>query len=194
MEIVLLLIGAVIGGLVSWLITHKYYDKSSKEQKELIDKLSKDLKEVNTFKYFEVLLEESEWKKQSIGHNEVWISQENNTFQIHHGDFGGSFTEPWTTMYSDQNTSRYPVYLKIGDTIIKEITFISLDGGRIFVPMTERDFINDKPIFYWDMASLPVKVCKIIGSYYIYNDLYGVAKMSKVKIRNSASNNALQGT
>jgi len=190
----LLFIGAIIGGLISWLITHEYYKKSSKEQKKFIEKLSKDLKEVDTLKHFEVLLEKSKWKKEFIGHNEVWISQENNTFQIHHGDFGGSFTEPWITIYPDQNASRYPVYLKIGDTTIKEITFISLDGGRIFVPMTERDSINNKPVFYWDMASLPVKVCKIIGSYYIYKDLYGVARMSKVEIRNSAFNNALQGT
>ncbi len=35
MEIILLLIGAIIGGLVSWFISHRYYEKSSSEQKDL---------------------------------------------------------------------------------------------------------------------------------------------------------------
>ena len=43
MEILLLLTGAAIGGLISWFITHKYYEKSSKELKEKLDKLSKDV-------------------------------------------------------------------------------------------------------------------------------------------------------
>lgn len=194
MAILLLITGAIVGGFISWYITHRYYKKSSKEQKQFIEKLSKDLKEVNTLKYFEVLLEENEWKKEVIGNKEVWVSQENNTFQIQQGDYINSFTEPWTTMYPDISAGRYSVYLKIGDSVIKELTFISLDGGRIFVPMTKRDFIDNKIIFFWDMTSLDAKVCKIIGSYYIYNNLYGVARKSKVEIRNSASNDALQQT
>lgn len=194
MTIILLIAGAIVGGLITWCIAHWYYEKASNEQKQLIEKLSKDLKEVNTLKYFEVLLEESEWKKEVIGNKEVWVSQENNTFQIQQGDYINSFTEPWTTMYPDINAGRYSVYLKIGDSVIKELKFISLDGGRIFVPMTKRDFIDNKIIYFWDMTSLDAKVCKIIGSYYIYKNLYGVARQSKVEIRNSASNDALQQT
>lgn len=141
-------------------------------------------KEKNTIKHFEALLESSIWKKEYIANEEIWIAEKNNTFQIQCGEPGRDFHEPWTKMYPDQNTTRYPVYLKINNTIIKELTFISLDGGRIFVPMPEREVENDKRVFYWDMQSLPVKVCKIIGDYYCYGDIYGVAKMSKVEIRN----------
>lgn len=187
MEIILLFVGVIIGGLISWYITHGYYKKSSQGQEKLIKKLSQELKEVNTLKYFEVLLEESKWKKESVGHNEVWIAEQNNTFQIQCGRPGSEFHESWTTMYPDQNTRQYDVYLKISGTTIKELKFISLDGGRIFVPMTEREFINGKPVFCWDMGSLSVKVCNIIGDYYIHKNLRGVAQMSKVEIKNSAS-------
>lgn len=184
MDIILLFIGAIFGGLISWSITHRYYRKSSNDQKQLIDKLSEQLKEMNTLKYFEVLLEKSKWKKEFIGNNKIWIAEENITFQIHCGDSGSYFQLPWTAVYPDKNAWRYPVYLKIGSAIIKEITFISMDGGRISVPLTEYDLVNDKIVFYWDMSSLSVSVCQIIGNYDIYKNLYGVAKMSKVEIRN----------
>jgi len=141
-------------------------------------------KEKHTIEHFESLLESSTWQKEYIAHEENWVAERNNTFQIQCGEPGVDFHEPWTKMYPDQNPTRYPVYLKINNTIIKELTFILLDGGRIFVPITERESRNGITVFYWDMKSLPVKVCKIIGQYYNYNDLHGVAKMSKVEIRN----------
>lgn len=183
MEIILLLSGIVIGGVISWVIAHAYYKKALKDQKEANEKLSKELQEINTLKYFEILLEQSNWEKESIGNDEVWISQTNNTFQIHCSISDSLFSEPWTIRYPDKHARQCPVCLKIGNTTIKEITFISLDGGRIFVPLTERDFINDKSVFYWDMKSLRVKVCQVIGYYYIYDNLQGVAARSGVEIR-----------
>jgi hypothetical protein len=184
MEIILFVLGVIIGGLISWFITHSYYAKSSKEQKELIDKLSRDLKETNTLKYFELLLEKSVWKKEYIEHKEIWVSETDNTFQIESGEPAGEFHEPWTKMYPDQNTTKYPVYLKINNTTIKELSFLSLDGGRIFVPMTKQIFDNDKVTYQWNINSLEMKVCNIIGEYYIYKDIYGVARISKVEIIN----------
>jgi len=182
MEIVLLIIGAVIGGAISWGITHKYSEKSSKENKELIEDLSQGIKKTNTLKYFEVLLTSSSWKKEFINHREVWIAEDNITYQIQSGDEGDEFHESWTEMYPDQNTRRYPVYLKIDNSIVKELDFISLDGGRIFVPMPDRTVEENEVRYIWNINSLEVKVCKVIGSYYIYKDLAGVARMSKVEL------------
>ncbi len=182
MEILLLIIGAAIGGVISWGITHKYAEKSSKENKELINELSQGIKESNTLKYFEVLLVSSKWKKEHINHREVWIAEDNNTFQIQSGDEGDEFHESWTEMYPDQNTRRYPVYLKIDNSIVKELDFISLDGGRIFVPMPDRTVEDGNVKYLWNLNSLEIKVCKVIGHYYIYKDLAGVARMSKVEL------------
>jgi len=178
MEILILIIGAAIG----WGITHKYAEKSSKENKELIDELSQGIKESNTLKYFEVLLVNSKWQKEHINHREVWIAEDNNTFQIQSGDEGDEFHESWTEMYPDQNTRRYPVYLKIDNSIVKELDFISLDGGRIFVPMPDKTVENNNVKYLWNLNSLEVKVCKVIGHYYIYRNLAGVARMSKAEL------------
>ncbi|MCK4359327.1 MAG: hypothetical protein KAW92_11410 [Candidatus Cloacimonetes bacterium] len=184
MAITLFILGAMIGGLISWGITHKYYAKSSKEQKELLAKFSQELKETNTLKYFELLLEKSKWQKEIIGNDEIWIARENNTFQIHKGDPKGDFRETWTQVYPDKNTKGYPVYLKINNVIVKELTFISLDGGRISVPLPDRKFENQKVNYFWNMNSLEIKVCKIIGRYYIWKNIFGVAKQSKIEILN----------
>lgn len=107
----------------------------------------------------------------------------NNTFQIEQGERTREFTERWTTVYPDRNSSAYPVYLKIGGIVIKEITFISMDGGRILVPMAEvHPTESDAVEYFWNANSLEVKVCRIIGSYYIYENLEGVARMSKVLV------------
>lgn len=182
MEIILLIIGACIGGAISRGITHKYAEKSSKENKELINDLTKGIKEANTLKYFEVLLVTSNWKKEYINHREVWLAEDNNTFQIQSGDKGDEFHESWTEMYPDQSTLKYPVYLKINNSTVKELDFISLDGGRIFVPMPDRTIEGDKVRYLWNINSLEVKVCRVIGSYYIHRDLVGVAKMSRVEL------------
>ena len=56
-----------------------------------------------------------------------------------------------------------------------------MDGGRIFVPMAEvRLDATGNPEYFWNLNGLEVCVCRIIGSYYIYETLEGVAKTSKV--------------
>ncbi len=58
-----------------------------------------------------------------------------------------------------------------------------MDGGRIFVPMPEiRPISEDDVEYFWNMSSLGVKVCRIIGKYYIYDDLAGVARRSHITL------------
>ena len=132
---------------------------------------------------FEKLLENSSWRKELIDHKEVWICDKDNTYQIEIGDCAGEFHEKWTQVYPDsQNVSRYPVYLKINNAIIKEITFISCDGGRIFVPLPELQSESGQTVYLWKRDSLQYKVCQIVGHYYIYKNIEGIAQMSKISI------------
>ncbi len=58
-----------------------------------------------------------------------------------------------------------------------------MDGGRIFVPMAELRPVGDDQVeYFWNMNSLEIKVCRIVGDYYIYEDVYGVAKRSGIEI------------
>ena len=137
---------------------------------------SKDLKE------FERLLMSSKWRKETINHKEIWVNENDNTFQIEMGDHGEEFREHWHEMYPDPVGQRYPVYLTINNSRIKELLFISCDGGRILVPIPDRHFEEDKRAFRWVRDSLSFKVCSIIGHYYIYKNIEGIARVSKIKI------------
>ncbi len=173
--------GAAIGGLLSWLITHHYYVKSGADQKAELAKLQAALKPRNTLSDFEDLLRTSTWTKTFVEHTEIWMADADNTFQIEQGENNREFRERWTNVYPDSNSTEYPVYLKINGTTIKELTFISMDGGRIFVPMAEvRLDATRTTEYFWNLNSLEVLVCRVIGSYYIYETLEGVARKSRV--------------
>ncbi len=182
-ELLTFVAGAAIGGLLSWLITHRYYLRASADQKVELERLAEGLRSRNTLRDFENLLETSGWTKSVIDHTEVSIADVDNIFQIEQGERTREFRERWRTVYPDQNSSAYPVYLKINGTIIKELTFISMDGGRIFVPMAGVRPVSEGTVeYFWNLNSLEVKVCRIVGTYYIYQDLEGVARMSKVSV------------
>lgn len=87
-EVILFLAGLVIGGLISWGITDRYYKKASAEQEKLLAQLSEDLSDKNTLRYFQHLLEKSDWEKEYIDGKELWISQSNNIYQIERGERG----------------------------------------------------------------------------------------------------------
>lgn len=44
METVLFIAGIILGGLVSWEISHLYYEKSSKDQAAIFNKLSEEVR------------------------------------------------------------------------------------------------------------------------------------------------------
>ena len=175
--------GVTIGGLLSWLITHSYYIKAGKDQQTEFKKLELKLKPSNTLKDFEVFLSTSTWTKAVVEHAVIWMADDNNTIQIELSEDTRDFQQPWTTVYPDALSTAYPVYLKINGITFRELTFISMDGGRIFVPRTERRVNKAGKIeYFWNLNSIEVKVCRVIGNYYIYNDLEGIAKHSNVTL------------
>jgi len=134
-------------------------------------------------KRFEKYLGGSKWREELIDGKEIWVCESNNLYQIEIGDKVRDFSEEWTKVYPGELESwLHYATLKVKGVAIKQIPFISCDGGRINVPMPEKKVKDDKRIFYWDKKSLEYKVGKIVGSFYIYENLEGVAEMSKIKI------------
>lgn len=182
-EIVLFVVGAVVGGLLSWLVTHLYYVKAGTDQKAALRDLASILQSGNTLERFEALLRNSGWSKRIIENRETWICDLDNTFQIVQGNRERDFREPWTENLADPNASVYPVYLKIGTTTVKELHFISADGARIFVVMPEIGFDDNMGRhLFWNQNSIGVLVTNIIGDFYIYETLAGFAARSKIEI------------
>lgn len=129
-----------------------------------------------------MLLTTSKWKKEYIDYNELWIAEDDNKIQIQCGVKGEEFNEPWTDAYPDKNAQKYSIYLKINNSIVKELSFVSLNGGKIFVPMPDQIFEENNVRYIWNRRSLELKVSKIIGSYYSYDDIETLARISNIQI------------
>lgn len=183
-DIVLLVAGIVIGGLVSWLISHIFYVKASKSQELEFKKLIADIEAANTLEYFESQLKDIDWESRNINNNEIWVSTSNNSLQIMTGKDSVEFSEPWADKFPNPKSYSYSVYLKIANTTIKELQFISADGGRIFVPIPKVEIGSDSQrVFFWCSNSLEMAVCRIIGSFYIHKSIDGVATAAGIQIR-----------
>ncbi len=183
-DIVLLIVGTVFGGLVSWLISHIFYVKASKSQELEFKKLIVDMQASNTLEYFVSQLKDSDWESRHINNDEIWVSTTNNSLQIVTSKDYVEFSEPWTDKFPNPKCYSYKVYLKIANTVVKELQFISVDGGRIFVPIPKIE-INDSNdrVFFWDSNSLEIALCKIIGHFYIHRSIHGVASIAGIEIR-----------
>jgi hypothetical protein len=132
---------------------------------------------------FESLLKHS-WVREMIGDGEVWISEVDNLFQIEVDRRDGAFSEEWTRRFPDAGgSSAYPVFLKVQGVEIKQLVFISCDGGRIFVPRPAATPTGDRQLsFSFERNSLEYRVGQIIGQFYIYNTLEGVAQMAGIAV------------
>lgn len=164
--------------------TTKTDEPSNEIVETLINKILASIApQQKNIEYFKQLIKTGHWEQTFISRKEFWICEEDNLCQIEVGESENDFHEPWTKVYPDQNGSwRVPVYLKINNVAIKELTFISCDGGRIFVPMPKIKMKDKERVFYWDKESLEFDLSKILGKYYIYENIFGVAKISKIEI------------
>jgi len=143
-----------------------------------------DKKEVNDYlEEFSNLMKNSSWRREIINDKEVYFSNKNNFYQIEIGSIKRDFTEDFTRVYPDDSGSWLkPVYLKFQEVIVKEIPFISCDGGRIFIPLPEVSIENKVRFFQYKENSLEYKLAKIIGKFYIYKTIEEVSKKSGIKI------------
>lgn len=141
-------------------------------------------KKRNNLQHFEELTMRAKWRKEFIGHNEVWICEEDNTYQIDLSAEWRDFSEDWTDGYPNKKAFFKPVLLKIDGVTIKEVHFIYCDEARIFVPLPRRVVHSDYKTYHyeWNRNSLDFKLAKIIGHYHIYESIEGIAQVSKIKI------------
>lgn len=187
MEIGSLIVGAILGAIPSWFISKAFAEKSNKELETKLRNQTAKIESATTFNNFERMLRTSKWRKEHVGHEEVWICENNNTFQIHMSDDNREFNETWTSVFPDQNTTMFHVNLTIGGTIVKSLPFISADGGRYTLPLPELAVTDNVPSFYWSPNSVEVKVAEIIGNFYRYSSIEEVARFTKIELHTVAN-------
>lgn len=135
-----------------------------------------------TISGFEALLARS-WVRENIGNRDVWISEVDNMFQIECGNTEGHFYEEWTSRFPDRDGSwAFPVRLTIQGVEVKELGFVSCDGGRITVPIPRITKVGDQRGFAYDRDSLPYKVGQVVGQFYIYETLDAVARRAGIDV------------
>ena len=173
------------GALVSWLIARWYYAKANADQRDELGRLRAELRPRNSLLDFERLLVAGSWEKKVVDNQETWVCKSDGTYQVQLGKSGREFSEPWTAVHPDNSCQVRSVYLKIGSTTIHELQFVSADGGRILVPVTKiRRLPGGGVEYYWPKNGLEVKVCRVIGEYYIHKTLEELAEVSNVFIEN----------
>lgn len=126
-----------------------------------------------SMKRFEQHIEDvHDWTFEVIGEERIWVYVEDALFQIVIGEGESvNYVEPWTEGFPDSQHNRgYPVYLRLAGINVKEVRFVSLDGGRYFVPMPELKLVNEEAHFFYRRDSLRFKLSRIIGNYYSFCD------------------------
>jgi hypothetical protein len=182
-ELAFLIIGIVAG----WGISHVYYRKSTADLHRQIADLTEKVRPRNRLEDFESRLDTSQWTEEFVGDTKVWVCADDATFQITRSNGEQEpFDEPWIHHYPADSATSSDVHLKINGNVIRQIRFITVDGGRIYVPMPEqRVSATNEREYYWVRDRLTFKVGTRIGSFYIYKTMEGVAAQSKIQIVNS---------
>jgi hypothetical protein len=177
--------GAVLGGVIAWLTAKHFYFRSLTDLQAGFNQQLRQLERQDTLIHFEGLVANGTWHKENINHQEVWVCQQKASFKIVPVRTNKPFEEPWTEDFPDPYTAWCDVELRINDSIVKVLTFVSVDGGRLLVPITKIIIVNEKPLYFWDKDSLEYKVSVLIGEFYIYKTIEGVAERMRVEILKS---------
>lgn len=74
------------------------------------------------------------------------------------------YRESWIPELADSDCKSFSVKIKSSGVVLIEEVFISLDGGRYFIPCPRRESREGRLIYYYD--SLQVQLASIIGEYW----------------------------
>ena len=80
-----LIIGVILGGLVSWFISRWYYKASGKDLEREFAKQAKVINSAGTLIAFERKLLSEKWSKEIIEDEEYWVCESDRTYQMKKG-------------------------------------------------------------------------------------------------------------
>lgn len=166
------------------------YQADEKRITEIVDLAPKP----DRFFNWKSLLENGNWTQQefltSEGYETVWISEDDMSYQIVETGIVAvkDFDEPWVKRFPDKHTSSYYVNLVESGNVVEQEIFVSLDGGRYFVPIPEisvGDYHGESSdlTYYYDHGSLRFLLGKVIGRYYYMENLGVFAARKGIEIR-----------
>ncbi|MDD5039887.1 MAG: hypothetical protein PHY34_01930 [Patescibacteria group bacterium] len=125
---------------------------------------------IKRVKYY--LKRTKKWKKINISRDESnWQYETHPEFVIEIDEVGHNWTtkEGWMKDYPDETKHVRAVKIKVNGQALVSVEFISLDGGRYFIPVPERKLISgqsEKANFSYWYTPIQVGIANIIGRYY----------------------------
>lgn len=87
------------------------------------------------------------------------------TFQIKiNYERNENFYEDWIPKFPDKSVIKREVSLEVNGLVLDLVSFISLDGGRYFIPLPKMKYNNGKFSYYYNQKM--IKLSYIIGDFY----------------------------
>ena len=131
------------------------------------------------FARWKSLLQNGKWLKRELSgrhaNRTVWTSVDETSYQIQntYEVEVENFKEPWVKGFPDPQATSYIVDLTVSGQTVTQVRFVSLDGGRYFVPMpdiatTDKTDGKIERIYSYERASLKYLVGNIVGRYYSF--------------------------
>ena len=175
-------VGWLAGLVTSWAVAKVFAARSSRDLDDQLGRQTSALRANNSFVGFERMLRTAPWRKEWINERELWVCERNALFQFCRSEDRTGFAEAWTSVFPDQNGSRFYIHLMINGTIVRSLPFVSGDGGRYTLPLPDMTVVEDTPAFCWYTEALDVRIAEIIGEFYRYDSIAQVAKFTKVEL------------
>lgn len=183
MDLASLVFGGLIGALTSWFFSRHYYLESVKSTDENFRRQLRSIEDQTSMARFEQLLTNAQWEHQTHDGGDRYVCSQATIFQIDASDIGRSFSgEPWLAQFPDQTTSMFKLRLCINGVVVKEVPFISADGGRYKIPLPEIVVVKGTAVYFWRKGSLGYRVAIIMGQFYRCNNLAEVAQLLGLEI------------
>lgn len=133
----------------------------------------------------------AKWKEVSLdldGDDYLWQYVPHPEFEIrtlndsHEWDYG--VTERWMRYPLPDPTKRtYMVHVKAGDVVVYAERFISLDGGRYFVPLPRVKYHDEKEDNEYYYEPLQLRISRVIGRYYRMSSVEEFIRLNEIEVR-----------
>lgn len=131
------------------------------------------------------------WEKITLdlsGFHSIWRNKKHPEFTIERTQF----EEEWS-YGKTENWMKYPlpdpskhtkvVHVKVGGTIVYVENFITLDGGRYFVPLPRVKYLKDKKENYYFYENIQINIAAIIGTFYRMKSIDEFISKNEIEVK-----------
>ena len=122
------------------------------------------------------------------GFHSVWRHKGHPEFTIerteHEQEWSYDKTESWMKYpLPDPSKTTVVLHLKVGGAIVYVENFITLDGGRYFVPLPRVKYHKNEKDNEYYYTKLQVQIARVIGTFYRMKDIDEFVEHNEIEVR-----------